>query len=270
MVLRNTNRGRRAGAINDALSVMKNPDYVAIFDVEHRPAKDYLIKCVAALEENDAAVSSGCWHFVANKTNTLTKVITVEHTFFHGLYRFFSHFDGFMTLQGTGVLKRSFLDDEKFDEEASLDDVDLTTRAYLKGKIAVLTDTTMGDQASITLTDLYHQRVRWYRGLLESFSKYLTAMVKAPIPFSRKLSWLGIVLAPFFGFLVTPIAVFYLSDIKKLSNGPLEFAKIFIGSIAYMWLMTAFGIVANIKHSTSKQFEWKPSARIDTLRNLQW
>jgi cellulose synthase/poly-beta-1,6-N-acetylglucosamine synthase-like glycosyltransferase len=263
-IMLKTPRGRRAGNINDALDVIKNAghnaDYVAIFDVDYRPAKDYIIKCVAALEKNDTAVSSGCWHFVTNKTNALTKVIAVEYTFFHGLYQFFSHSEGFITIQGAGVLKGSVLDDEKFDEEASLDSVDLMTRMYLKGKITVLADTTMGDQAPTTLTDLYHQRVRWYRGLLESFSKYLTPMVKAPIPLSRKLSWLLFLLAPFFAF-STPIAVLYLGDIKKLSNGPLEFAKIFIGSIAYMWLMTAFGIVANIKHSTSKQFEWVPSVR---------
>ena len=260
-------RGRKAGGLNEFLSVIKyascTADYVAIIDVDWRPAKDYIVKCVAALEENDAAVSSGCWHFVANKTNILTKVIAVEHTFMNGLYHFFPRFESFMTIQGTGVVKGSFLKDERFNEEASLEDVDLTTRMYLKGKVAVLANTTMGDQAPTTLKDFYHQRLRWYRGILESFSKYLTPMVKAPIPFSRKLSWLLYVLAPFFAFFLTPIAVFYLGDIKKLSNGPLEFVKIFFGTIAYTWLMTAFGVAASIKHSTSKQFEWKPSKRSD-------
>jgi cellulose synthase/poly-beta-1,6-N-acetylglucosamine synthase-like glycosyltransferase len=180
------------------------------------------------------------------------------------LYQFLSHFEGFMTIQGTGMIKGSFLKDERFNEEASLDDVDLATRMYLKGKVAVLADTTMGDQAPTTLRDLYHQRVRWYRGILESFSNYVTLMLKAPIPFSRKLSWLLIVIVPFFVYLAAPFGILYIGDIKKLSNGPLEFAELFVGFVGYMWLMTAFGIVAILKHSTLKQFEWKPSVRTDT------
>jgi cellulose synthase/poly-beta-1,6-N-acetylglucosamine synthase-like glycosyltransferase len=145
MILRNTNRGHRAGAINDILKEIKNPDYVALFDVEHRPARDYIVKCVAALEENDAAVSSGCWHFMINKTSILTKMIALEHTFMDDLYRLLSHFEGFMAIQGTGVIKGSFLKDESLNEETSLDDVDLTTRMCLKARAAVLADTTMGD-----------------------------------------------------------------------------------------------------------------------------
>ncbi len=262
-ILLRTPHGRRAGAINDVLSVIKSPDYVAIFDVDHRPARDYLIKCVAALEENDAVVCSGCWPFVTNKTNILTKVTAVEHKFLTGLYQFFSRFEGFITIPGTGVVRGSFLDGEKIDEEAWLDDADLTTRMYLKGKIVVPANTTLGNQASATLKDFYRQRLRWYRGLLECFNKYLMPMIKAPLPVARKVSWLLYVLAPFFAFFLTPIAVFYLGDIKKLSDGPLEFAKIFFGTVAYMWLMTAVGIVASIKHVTSKQFEWHSSTRAD-------
>ena len=56
MILRNTNKGRRAGAIKDVLNEIKNPDYVALFDVSidllgHRPAKDYIIKCVVPLSK---------------------------------------------------------------------------------------------------------------------------------------------------------------------------------------------------------------------------
>ena len=161
------------------------------------------------------------------------------------------------------MIKGSFLDDEKFDEEASLDDLDLTTRMYLKGKVVVLANTTMGDQAPTTLTDLYHQRVRWYRADVENISKYFALIVKAPIPFSRKISWFFMMIVPFFGFLLTPVALLYLGDIKKLSNGPLEFAEIFVGLVGYVWFMTGCGIVACARHSTSKQFEWKPSIRSD-------
>jgi cellulose synthase/poly-beta-1,6-N-acetylglucosamine synthase-like glycosyltransferase len=35
------------------LNEIKNPDYVALFDVDNRPAKDFITKCIAALEQTN-------------------------------------------------------------------------------------------------------------------------------------------------------------------------------------------------------------------------
>ena len=263
VILRNHNRGRRAGAVNDVLREIKNADYVALFDVDNRPADDYIIKCVAALEENNAAICSGGCRFVNNKSNVLTKVISIEYSFLCDMYHRLSGSDSFLTFQGAGVVKGSFLENEKFDEEASCDDVDLSTRAYLKGGVAVLAKTTMGEQAPSTLKDLYTQRVRWYKADVENINKYLIPMFKAPVPFTRKITWFLVMTVPFLGFLLAPIVVLYLGQIKNLSDGPLQFVKIFFGSIGHTWSMTVCGIVAILKHSTSSKFEWGPSIRSD-------
>ena len=266
VVLR-TPKGRKAGAINDVLDELKdaghNADYVAIIDVDNRPADDYIIKCVAALEENNVAISSGGCRFVNNKTNVLTKVISTEYSFLCDISHRLSRSGSFLTFQGGGVVKGSFLRDEKFDEETSTEDFDLVNRMYLTGGVAVLAKTTLGEQAPTTLKDLYHQRVRWYRGSVECFSKYVIPMFKAPIPFTRKISWFLVITVPFLGFLLAPIVVLYLGKIKNLSDGPLEFVKIFFGSIGHTWLMTVCGIVAISKHSTSSKVEWGPSTRSD-------
>ena len=236
---------------------------MAIIDVYNRPAKDFIVKCIAALEQNDSAVhASGC-RFVTNKSNALTKMISIELIFMCDVYRLFSARSGGFTAMSGGVVKGSFLEDEKFDEEASTEDFDLVNRMYLKGKVAVLAKTTLGEQTPTTLEDLYHQRVRWYRGNVESFAKYVITMFKAPIPFSRKISWFTQVTLSYCPFLLTPFVISYLGKIKKQSYGPLEFVKIFLCGIGYTWLMTIIGIVAVIKHVTSSQSEWKPSMRSD-------
>jgi len=263
VILRDHNRGRRAGAINDVLKEIKNADYVALFDVDNRPTDDYIVKCVAALEENNTAIFSGGCRFVNNKSNILTKVISIEYSFLCDMYHRLSRLDSFFTFQGAGVVKGSFLEDEKFDEETLMEDFDLVNRMYLKGKVAVLAKTTLGEQAPTTLKDLYHQRVRWYRGNVESFVKYFIPMFKAPIPFSRKISWFTQVTLSYCAFLLTPFVISYLGKIKNLSDGPLEFVKIFLGGIGYTWLMTIIGIVAVIKHLTSSKSEWKSSIRSD-------
>jgi cellulose synthase/poly-beta-1,6-N-acetylglucosamine synthase-like glycosyltransferase len=134
---------------------------------------------------------------------------------------------------------------------------------YVKGEVAVLANTTVGEQAPTTLRDLYHQRVRWSRGAVESFSRYLTPMINAPIPFMRKMSWLSIIVFSTAQFLLSPAVFVRLDEILKLSDGPLEFIKILFGSIGYSCLMTICGFVAIAQHITSHTFEWRPPTRSD-------
>jgi hypothetical protein len=84
---------------------------------------------------------------------------------------------------------------------------------------------------------------------------------KAPIPVSRKISWFCGAVSPFFAFLATPAVITYLDKIIQESNDLLEFIKISLGTIGYMWFLTACGIVAIVKHSASSTFEWKSSLR---------
>jgi cellulose synthase/poly-beta-1,6-N-acetylglucosamine synthase-like glycosyltransferase len=265
-IIRNP-RGHKAGGLNDFLSMRKNAcynaDYLAIFDVDSRPATDYIVKCVAALEKHDSAVSSSGCRFITNKSNVLTKVMSIEHSFICDLYHFLSRSDNFMMFQTAGVVRGSFLEHETFDEEASCTDLDLTARAYLSGNVAVLANTTLGEQAPITLEDLYHQRVRWYRCNVENLYKYLKPMIKAPIQFTRKISWFYLTIGSFFAFILGPMAIVYLNKMLKQSDTPLEFVKIFVGFTAYTWFMTVCGIVAIIKHQTSSKPEWKSTIRSD-------
>jgi 1,2-diacylglycerol 3-beta-glucosyltransferase len=244
ILLRDTNRGRRAGAINDCLSVVKDADYVAIIDVDGRPAKDYIVKCVAALEENDSAAFSQGYRVINNRSNALTKIISLESAFTRDLNRVFTRrSNDFFVFMGPMVVRGSFLENETFNEGVTDEVFDMLVRMYVKGKVAVLANTTMGEQAPTTLRDLYHQRVRWSRGAVESFSRYLTPMINAPIPFMRKMSWLSIIVFSTAQFLLSPAVFVRLDEILKLSDGPLEFVKLLASGIGYSCLMTICGFV---------------------------
>ncbi len=285
VMLRTNGRGYRAGAINDFLKMIEDADYpadyVAIIDVDVRPAKDFIPKCIAALEKNDSAIFSSGYRLVSNESTFLTKLIAIEWGFIYDvaiewgfIYDARSNTAGtedyrkedFRNLDGVGVLKGSLLKGERFDEKATCDDTDFLIRMYLKGKVAVLAETSFEDQVPSTLRDFYHQRVRWCRSLVEGFSKYLIPMIHAPVPFTGKMSWLlevvGYFFAPFLSLIALP---WFLTrpNKKKLSRGPLESVKLLFGCIGYTWLMTIIGIVAIIQHLTSSQFEWKPRIRSD-------
>ena len=164
-------------------------------------------------------------------------------------------------------MKVSLLKGEKINEESSGEDFDFMTRLYLRDKVPVFANTVAGEQAPTTLKDLYHQRVRWFRGEVEGFGEYLVPMVKAPIPFIRKISWLFIIMVSFCQFLISPytISLFLANrnDVRKLSDGPLGVVKILLGCIGYAWFLTACGLIAILQHITLNASEWQDIIRSD-------
>ena len=172
VVIRNGNRGRRAGAINDILNVAEGVDCIALFDVDSRPNPDFLVECVRELTEtSDAVLASGC-RYVTNKVNTLTKIASIEYKFFCDIYHLFGWSRGFIQFNGViGVSKASFLKTTGFDERCSCEDLDISEKIYLSGNRALLATTKVGEQAPTSIQDLYNQRVRWFRGAVEGFRK---------------------------------------------------------------------------------------------------
>lgn len=264
IILRNNNRGGRAGAINDFLNTINDVSYIAIFDVDSRPSENFITECIEAFKKNSSAVlSSGC-RFVTNKNNILTKIVSLEYGFFCDLYRLYHWSGGFLQFNGLiGVAQASFLKRERLDEKSSCEDLDLTQRIYLAQRVAVLAKTTVGEQAPLTVKDIYRQRVRWLRGAAESYKKFLIPMFKAPIPFSRKLSWFLSLTAPFFAFLLSPFIIFGIDRIFRVSDNPLEFFEILFGLLAYLWVITICGIVGLIQHLTSSEGKWMSMTRSD-------
>ena len=270
VMLRTNGRGYRAGKINDFLKMIEDSDYpadyVAIIDVDCRPAKEFIPKCVAALEENDSAIFSSGRRLVNNESNILTKLIAMEWGFGFDALVGTAGSEDFRNLDGVGVLKGSLLKGERFDEKATLDDTDFLIRMYLKGKTAVLAETSFEDQVPSTLGEFYHQRVRWYRGFVEYFSKYLIPMLHVPVPFTSKIFWLLEVVGYFFAPFLSPVGLSWFltsQNRKKLSGSPLESVKLLVGGIGYTWFMTIIGIIAIVQHLTSSKFEWRYTSRCD-------
>ena len=262
IVIRNGNRGRRAGAINDILNVTESADYIALFDVDSRPSADFLTECVRELTAtSDGVLVSGC-RYVTNKVNTLTKVISIEYKFFCDIYRFFRWSGGFIQFNGLiGVSKAPFLRMTGFDERCSCEDVDISEKIYLSGSRAVLATTKVGEQAPTSIQDLYNQRVRWFRGAVEGLRKYLGPIIVARVRISVKVTWLGSLTIPFFSYLLAPFVFIYSRAIMAESDSLSESFKILLGLAGYACLMTLCGIVAVGQHLVSRNSEWTAMAR---------
>ncbi|MGZ4901540.1 MAG: glycosyltransferase family 2 protein [Halobacteriota archaeon] len=264
LMIRSENRGRRAGAINDALSALEEADFVALFDVDSRPDKDFITRCVRALREDDAVLASGC-RYITNKVNTLSKVIAIEYGFFCDIYRLFSLSKGFMQFNGIiGLSKADFLTQAIFDERASCEDVDMTQRIYLSGNHVTLAKTRVGEQAPTRVHDLYKQRVRWFRGALEGIQRYFVPIWGARISLVKKVTWFGSLIVPFFSYLLIPFVPRYLRCVRAESANLKELVMITCGLFGYTCFMTVCGAVAVGQHLIARNCEWGAVARSET------
>ncbi len=129
VVRRNERRGKRAGAINDALSYLKslNPDYIAIFDVDSRPEKNFVVECVRALEECEECYIASTKRYVNNGINLVSETVEAEYYLLNFLLRKsrFKQFNGMI-----GVLRAEILMKHRLNEWAVAEDADFATRMH--------------------------------------------------------------------------------------------------------------------------------------------
>ena len=253
-------RGRKAGAINDVLDIVK-ADYIALFDVDSRPDKNFLVECVMALGKEGAVIASAPRYVTNPDASIISRIISAEYLLISDLYRLLDRMDGFKQFNGLiGILDARIFDSRRFDETAICEDVDLTQQIYLEGNIAVLANTRVGEQAPMTLKDLFNQKVRWISGACEGL-KYFREFCRAKIPFSRKITWFSAMMLPFFTFMASPLVLSYSPRLWRSSDGIKDFTIKLLGLIADSWFIGLCALVALSKKLLHMQVKWKEMAR---------
>lgn len=263
---RTSTRGRRAGAINDAIGKIKNLDYAAVFDVDSRPDPEFLVECVRELENNERAViASGARYITNESAGVLPRVVAVEYRLFADFYRLFNWGDGFKQFNGLiGVLDAQVLGRLGLDERVACEDFDYTQRVYLEGYVAAFTKgARVGEQAPTNVKELFNQRVRWYTGAYEGLTRYFGRFIRSEIPASRRASWLAAVTLPFICAVFSPLVVFYVKRVWDTSQNTLDFMVRFLGTFFYAWLLQVCGITAVIKNLLGRDIGWKETTRTD-------
>lgn len=264
-IVRTHGRGRRAGAINDALDKIGKTDYLAFFDVDSRPDSNFLVECVRKLEENGAVIASAP-RYITNPDASLTaRIVATEYAILTDIYQLLERYDGFKQFNGlVGVLDAQVFDNRGLDESTACEDVDITQQVYLGGGIAVLAERTcVGEQAPGTLKDYYNQRTRWINGAYEGLNRYLSAFVRAKIPMSRKITWLSATALPFVIFLFSPLTLLYGIKLWKSCNGIKDFTIRLSGLILHAWILQVCSLNVLLRRLFNMQIEWKEMGRSD-------
>ena len=260
VLARGTSRGKRAGAINDGVAYFATfkPDYIAIFDVDSRPEKDFIIKCVEALESDGKAYIASTRRYISNPINLVSKTVEAEYY----LINFLLRKSGFRQFNGLiGVLKASLLEKYGLNENALAEDADFATRMHAMGYTALLCDGKIYEQAPVTWKDLYNQRKRWYYGGLQLW-KYAKAVFSSRQ--SRFISsWLMALTLTYIPALFIPLILLLSPPLLLYKFRKVDRLPVVLGLIIHALLLQLASITALVSFVTGRDMRWAPMKRTE-------
>jgi cellulose synthase/poly-beta-1,6-N-acetylglucosamine synthase-like glycosyltransferase len=255
---RKDSRGKRAGAINDAVRYFEefNPDYVAIFDVDSIPEKDFVLRCIEGLERNPDSYIASTPRYISNPVNFCSETISAEYMFINFLLSksAFKQFNGLI-----GVLKWEVLSKYRLDEDFLTEDAEFATRMHSIGYKAVLVrNSKILEQAPLSWKELYFQRRRWYFGGIQLW-KHFNIVRRANFGF--KLSWMLSLTLPYIVILFLPLLVLspplILYKFRKISK-----LKLVAGIFIHIFILQFSAIMAIYDFLRRKESAWHPQKRV--------
>ncbi len=247
-------------------------EIVGVFDADSLPEKDVLRKVTSYFDDKKLMAVQGRTTSLNEKRNALTRVIAAEEkAWFQALLSGREKLQLFVPLNGScQFIRRNVLVElGGWDENSLTEDVELALRLVEKKHlIRYAEDISSGQETPNGLSDLIKQRVRWYRGYMETAIKYgrlldslnrrtIDAEISLASPFMMVISLLSYVnwfIIAFFLFQSTPIVnltgvVIALTAISLVSVGigltasekPIKLRNIiWIPTIYIYWLLQMF------------------------------
>lgn len=218
--VRRENRvGFKAGALKEGLKTAKG-DYVAIFDADFVPPKDFLQNTLKYFAHPNVGMIQTRWEHLNEDYSLLTRIQALAlngHFVIEQSVRNKAGF--FINFNGTGgVWKKECIEDAgNWHADTLTEDLDLSYRAQLKGwKFVFLRDFTTPAELPSEMNALKAQQFRWTKGAIETAKKLLPQVWKSDMPLRVKLQST---------FHLTNNFVFPFILIAGILNVPLIFIK---------------------------------------------
>jgi len=185
-----TNRsGFKAGALKEGLAKAKG-DYIAIFDADFIPSKDFLQKTLRYFTSPKIGMVQTRWEHLNEDYSMLTKIQALALDGHHVIEQTVRNKSGFfINFNGTGGIwrKECILNAGNWNADTLTEDMDLSFRAQLKGwKFVYLRDFTTPAELPSEMNALKAQQFRWTKGAIETSKKLLPQVWKSDIPLKVK------------------------------------------------------------------------------------
>ena len=182
--------GFKAGALDAGLKTARG-EFVAIFDADFVPPKDWIMKVIHHFAEPGIGMVQTRWTHLNRNYSFLTQVeaILLDGHFVleHGGR---SRAGVFFNFNGTAGMWRKKVIGEAggWQHDTLTEDTDLSYRAQLIGwKFKYLQDVECPAELPIEMTAFKTQQARWAKGLIQTGKKILPGVLKSDAPFHTKL-----------------------------------------------------------------------------------
>ena len=183
IIHRTKRTGFKAGALQEALKCTTG-DFIAIFDADHVPRKDFLLKALPHFSSKKIAFVQGLWY---NHNSTRSAVarssgLAVES---HFRIEYFARLkaESFPLVFGSaGIIRKSALASVGgWHSDTLTEDVDLTIRLYLAGwRGAYSNKAQSAIEMPNTLAVFKRQQHRWAQGHIQCLVKYGSRIITSP------------------------------------------------------------------------------------------
>lgn len=242
--------GYKAGALDAAMNKVKG-EFIAIFDADFVPEKDWLQKTMPYFEGKDnVGVVQTRWGHLNKDYSLLTELQAF------GLNGHFAAEQGgrnaaghFINFNGTGGIwrKKCIESAGGWEHDTLTEDLDLSYRAQLRGwKFVYLEDVVAPAELPITMSALKAQQHRWMKGGAECFIKmWKTILTFKNVKLSDRVHGMAHLFnSSVFMFILImsfmSLAVLHIKDSFSDLNIVIQFGSVFISStiflMYYYWL----------------------------------
>jgi cellulose synthase/poly-beta-1,6-N-acetylglucosamine synthase-like glycosyltransferase len=190
--IRRTNReGFKAGALKEGLEKTKG-EFIAIFDADFLPKKDWLQKTVPYFKNPEVGVVQTRWGHINRNYSTLTKVQAFALDAHFTLEQVGRNSKGhFINFNGTAGIwrKECIYDAGNWEGDTLTEDLDLSYRAQLKKwKFKYLEEVETPAELPVVISAARSQQFRWNKGGAENFQKMAKRVItNKHLPFKSKV-----------------------------------------------------------------------------------
>jgi cellulose synthase/poly-beta-1,6-N-acetylglucosamine synthase-like glycosyltransferase len=260
VICEKTAKGKPA-ALNLALPYV-NGEIVGVFDADSLPDKEVLSKVAFYFADKKVMALQGRTISLNEKSNVLTRVIAAEEkAWFQALLSGREKLQLFVPLTGSCQFVRRNVVDELsgWDEDSLTEDVEFALRLVEKNHlIKYAPDVFSGQETPNSLGPLVRQRVRWYRGYMETAIKYgrlLDTLNKRTV--DAEISMAG----PFMMVvsLLSYINWFFVALFLSQSTPIINFTGLVIALTAVSLVSIGIGLTASERPYRLRNLLWIPS-----------
>lgn len=179
-IRRTDRKGFKAGALAYGMQICKG-EFIAIFDADFVPPKDFLLKTIPHFAESNVGVVQTHWQHLNENYSLLTQLqafgLDAHFTIEQGGRNAKNHFINF---NGTaGIWRKSTIEDAGgWEADTLTEDLDLSYRAQMRDwKFVYLENVACPAELPVTMSAVKSQQYRWTKGAAECVVKNLRKLL---------------------------------------------------------------------------------------------